>query len=153
MTRNGHFSRPAETDPYVVLLGWRRFFWILFLERLFIFCHRFYLFFHAGTVVGMDPVLLNSLFRAALSSSLLGRAGKIPWNLILRSGKCFYGEGQCPINLINQNQFHLFLASELHAIPEAFAVPVVLKFHLAIPLVEGCENFMCLLQVCKIWFI
>ena len=62
---------------HVVLWGWRRFFGILFLEQLFI-CHTFYLFFHAGTVVGMDPVLRNSLFRAALSSSLLGRAGKIP---------------------------------------------------------------------------
>ena len=57
------------------------------------------------------------------------------------------------VNLINQNQFHLFLASELHTIPEAFAVPVVLKFHLAIPLVEGCENFMYLLQVREIWIM
>ena len=136
----------------VVLLGWRRFFGILFFEQLFIF-HIFFIFFHAGTVVGMVPVLLNSLLRAALSSSLLGRAGKIPWNLILMSGKCFYGEGRYPTNLINQNQFHLFLASELHAIPEAFAVPVVLKFHLAIPLVEGCENFMYLLQVHEIWIM
>ena len=48
------------------------------LLRAALYLSHFDLFFHVGTVVGMDPVLLNSLFRAALSSSLLGRAGKIP---------------------------------------------------------------------------
>ena len=31
-----------------------------------------------GAFVGIDPVFLNSLFKAALSSSLVGIAGKIP---------------------------------------------------------------------------
>ena len=48
------------------------------LFRAALYLSHFLSFFHAGTVVGMDPVLLNSLLRAALSSSLLGRAGKIP---------------------------------------------------------------------------
>ena len=38
-----------------------------------------------GAFVGMEPVLRNSLFKAVLSSSLVGRAGKIPWNPNMKS--------------------------------------------------------------------
>ena len=46
----------------------------LFVTLLIVFFSGY----HTCGVVGMAPVLRNSLFRAALSSSLLGRAGKIP---------------------------------------------------------------------------
>ena len=91
----------------------------------------------SGGVVGIEPVCLNSLFKAALSSSLVGRAGKIPWNPGFSALSICKTKFQTH-SKTNQSDFqHLFLSRQLYTVPESFAVPVVLKFPLAFSPVES----------------